>query len=63
MVKKQEISKEERCVNPKVFQEYISAARLVIWLNFFEPSFLLHTFISCLFFLLELTVKTTWRKY
>lgn len=50
MVKKQEISKEERCVNPKVFQEYISAARLVIWLNFFEPSFLLHTFISCLFF-------------
>uniref|UniRef100_A0A3P8R409 Tubulin--tyrosine ligase-like protein 5 n=1 Tax=Astatotilapia calliptera TaxID=8154 RepID=A0A3P8R409_ASTCA len=26
MVKKQEISKEERCVNPKVFQEYISAA-------------------------------------
>uniref|UniRef100_A0A669EXW8 Tubulin--tyrosine ligase-like protein 5 n=1 Tax=Oreochromis niloticus TaxID=8128 RepID=A0A669EXW8_ORENI len=26
MVKKQEISKEEHCVNPKVFQEYISAA-------------------------------------
>ena len=31
MVKKQEKSKEEHCVNPSVFQEYITAARLVNW--------------------------------
>ncbi len=35
MVKKQECkeeqSKEEHCVNPCVFQEYITAARLVYW--------------------------------
>lgn len=30
MVKKQETSKGEHCVNPKVFEEYIGAARLVI---------------------------------
>lgn len=32
MVKKQENSKDEHCVNPSVFQEYITAARLVNWL-------------------------------
>lgn len=31
MVKKQETSKEEHCVNSSVFQEYITAARLVNW--------------------------------
>lgn len=31
MVKKQADSKEEHCVNPSVFQEYITAARLVNW--------------------------------
>lgn len=31
MVKKQEHSKEEHCVNASVFQEYITAARLVNW--------------------------------
>lgn len=31
MVKNQENSKEENCVNPSVFQEYITAARLVNW--------------------------------
>lgn len=31
MVKKQETSKEEHCVNSIVFQEYITAARLVNW--------------------------------
>ncbi len=31
MVKKQEDSKEEHCVNPSVFQEYITTARLVNW--------------------------------
>lgn len=31
MVKKQENGKEEHCVNPSVFQEYITGARLVNW--------------------------------
>lgn len=31
VVKKQESSIEEHCVNPSVFQEYITAARLVNW--------------------------------
>lgn len=31
MVKKQEDSKEERCVNPSVFQEYITTARFENW--------------------------------
>lgn len=31
MVQKQEDCKEEHCVNPKVFQEYITAARLGRW--------------------------------
>lgn len=30
-MKKQENSKEENCVNPSVFQEYITAARFVNW--------------------------------
>lgn len=31
MLKKQENSKEELCVDASVFQEYITAARLVNW--------------------------------
>ena len=30
-MKKQENSQEEHCINPGVFQEYITAARLVSW--------------------------------